>query len=36
HITSGDTVRIIFGIATIVVAGFIAWSQVRKHQNGMV
>ncbi|EOT1731694.1 hypothetical protein ACNHW8_005157, partial [Citrobacter freundii] len=26
----------IFGIATIVVAGFIAWSQVRKHQNGMV
>ncbi|MGD7764895.1 hypothetical protein ACQCZL_28960, partial [Escherichia coli] len=27
---------IIFGIATIVVAGFIAWSQVRKHQKGMV
>ena len=36
HITSGDTVRIIFGIATIVVAGFIAWSQVRKHQAGVV
>ena len=36
HISSGDTVRIIFGIATIVVAGFIAWSQVRKHQKGMV
>ena len=35
HISSGDTVRIIFGIATIVVAGFIAWSQVRKHQKGM-
>ncbi|MDO1935032.1 hypothetical protein Q2388_25795, partial [Escherichia coli] len=26
----------IFGIATIVVAGFIAWSQVRRHQKGMV
>ncbi|EHB2286887.1 hypothetical protein JXG18_004216 [Salmonella enterica subsp. enterica serovar Panama] len=36
HITSGDTIRIIFGIATIVVAGFIAWSQVRKHQQGIV
>ncbi|EON6877140.1 hypothetical protein BHN79_RS28160, partial [Escherichia coli] len=36
HITSGDTVRIIFGVATIIVAGFIAWSQVRKHQKGMV
>ncbi|MEL1911757.1 hypothetical protein V9Y57_22075, partial [Klebsiella pneumoniae] len=24
------------GIATIVVAGFIAWSQVRKHQAGVV
>ena len=36
HISSGDTVRIIFGIATIFVAGFIAWSQVRRHQKGMV
>ncbi len=36
HISSGDTVRIIFGVATILVAAFIAWSQVRKHQNGLV
>ncbi|EFL9430408.1 hypothetical protein HZ58_003861 [Escherichia coli] len=36
NISSGDTVRIIFGVATILVAAFIAWSQVRKHQNGMV
>ncbi|ELD1608251.1 hypothetical protein HVX40_24210 (plasmid) [Escherichia coli] len=36
HISSGDTIRIIFGVATIVIAGFIAWSQVRKYQQGMV
>jgi len=35
-ITSGQWVRIGFGIATIVVAAFIAWSQVRKHQKGIV
>ncbi|MCV5446016.1 hypothetical protein OFN46_31045, partial [Escherichia coli] len=35
-ISSGDTVRIIFGVATILVAAFIAWSQVRKHQKGLV
>ncbi|ELY4103820.1 hypothetical protein [Cronobacter sakazakii] len=35
NITSGDTVRIIFGIATILVAGFIAWSQVCKYNKGM-
>ena len=36
NISSGDTVRIIFGVATILVAAFIAWSQVRKHQKGLV
>ncbi|MDU4958897.1 MAG: hypothetical protein E6X33_13630, partial [Agathobacter rectalis] len=35
NITSGDTVRIIFGVATILVAGFIAWSQVCKYKKGM-
>ncbi len=35
NITSGDTVRVIFGIATILVAGFIAWSQVCKYKKGI-
>ena len=35
NITSGDTVRIVFGIATIAVAVFIAISQVRKYQRGV-
>ncbi|MDT3542003.1 hypothetical protein [Cronobacter sakazakii] len=35
NITSGDTVRIIFGVATILVAGFIVWSQVCKYKKGM-
>lgn len=35
-ISSGQWIRIGFGIATIVVAVFIAWSQVRKHQKGIV
>lgn len=36
HISSGSMVRICFGIATIALAGYIAWSQVSKHQNGVV
>ncbi|WP_411512010.1 hypothetical protein [Escherichia coli] len=36
HIASGDKVRITFGVATILVAAFIAWSQVRKHQMELV
>ncbi|PQY43478.1 hypothetical protein [Cronobacter sakazakii] len=35
NITSGDTVRIIFGVATILVAGVIVWSQVCKYKKGM-
>ncbi|WP_454890006.1 hypothetical protein [Serratia quinivorans] len=36
NITSGDMVRIAFGVATIAIAIFVAWSQVRKHQKGIV
>ena len=35
NISSGDTVRIVFGIATIAVAVFIAIAQVRKYQRGV-
>lgn len=35
NITSGQWVRIAFGVATIAVAVFIAWSQIRKHQKGL-
>ena len=27
---------IIFGVATVGIACFIAWSQIKKHQNGVV
>jgi hypothetical protein len=36
NISSGDTIRIVFGIATVAIAVFIAWSQVRKHQKDRV
>lgn len=36
NITSGQWVRVAFGIAVIVVAVFIAYSQIRKHQKGIV
>lgn len=35
HISSGSWVRIAFGCATIAVAIFIAYSQVKKHQAGL-
>ncbi|WP_281686706.1 hypothetical protein [Pseudomonas citronellolis] len=35
NISSGSWIRIAFGLATIAVAVFIAWSQVRKHQAGL-
>lgn len=35
NISSGDTIRIVFGVATVAIALFIAWSQVRKHQKGI-
>lgn len=34
HISSGSWVRIAFGILTIVVSVYIAYSQVKKHQQG--
>lgn len=36
HISSGSVVRICFGVATIGLAGYIAWSQIAKHQSGVV
>ena len=35
-VTSGQWVKIAFGITTVLVAIFIAWSQVRKHQQGVL
>lgn len=35
NISSGDTIRIVFGVVTVVIAVFIAWSQVRKYQKGI-
>lgn len=36
HLSSGSYVRMFIGIATIAVAVYIAYSQVKKHQNGVV
>lgn len=36
HISSGSTIRIVFGVATIALAGYIAWSQIAKHRDGVV
>lgn len=36
HISSGSMVRIGFAVLLIVAAGVIAWSQVRKYQQGVV
>lgn len=36
HISSGSLVRIVFAVLLIGAAGFIAWSQVRKYQQGVV
>lgn len=36
HFTSGDWVRIAFGITVIALAAYITWSQIRKHQKGLV
>nr|WP_181374721.1 hypothetical protein [Pectobacterium carotovorum]AKG47486.1 virion protein [Pectobacterium carotovorum] len=35
HFSSGSVIRIIFGIATIVVAGVIAYAQIRRYQKGI-
>ncbi|WP_434523867.1 hypothetical protein [Photorhabdus asymbiotica] len=35
HLSSSSVVRIIFGIATIVVACVIAYSQIKRHQQGL-
>lgn len=36
NLESGSVVRLVIGIATIAVAVFIAYSQVKKHQEGVV
>lgn len=35
-LSSGSWVRIALGVSTIILAGFIAYSQVKKHQSGVV
>lgn len=34
HLTSGSIVRIAFGVATVMLAAYIAWAQLKKHQAG--
>ena len=36
HLSSGSILRITIGVMTIAVAIYIAYSQVKKHQNGVV
>lgn len=36
HLTSGDWCRVGFGLLTVAVAIFIAWSQIRKFQRGIM
>lgn len=36
HLTSGSWMRIAIGVVTISLALFIAWSQVKKHEQGVV
>lgn len=36
HLTSGSYVRMFIGVATIAVAAYTAWAQVKKHQMGVV
>lgn len=36
HLSSGSVVRIVVGVLTIALAAVIAWSQVKKHQAGVV
>ena len=36
HLSSGSIVRIVIGVLTIALAGYIAYSQVKKHQTGVV
>lgn len=36
HLSSGSIVRIVVAVLTIGLAAFIAWSQIKKHQAGVV
>ncbi len=36
HLASGSAVRIAIGLALVGIAVFIAWSQVRRHQAGVL
>lgn len=36
HLSSGSVVRIVIGLLTIGLAGFIAWSQMKKHKAGVI
>ena len=36
NLSSGSWVRIVLGVATIALAAYVAWSQVKKHKIGVV
>ena len=36
HLSSGSYVRVVLGVMTIVLAGYIAYSQIKKHETGVV
>lgn len=36
HITSGSVVRILFGVALVVLAGMVAWGQIKRNREGVI
>lgn len=36
HLSSGSVIRVVIGLATVALAAYIAWSQIKKHQDGIV
>lgn len=36
NLSSGSWVRVILGVGTIILAGIIAYSQIKKHQSGVI
>lgn len=34
HLSSGDTIRIVMGLVTVAIAGFIAYAQIKKSREG--
>lgn len=36
HIASGSTVRVLFGVALVVLAGIVAWGQIKRSRQGVI